>query len=196
MLQSVAKKNTERKAGSQELQRSTKRAKVNGTLGEHGLLAGQLLEHLRRTGETIARLADADVEAELLELELPHLVVVLVLGGLSMSSPGAQEGGEIWLTFTQRFKRSGLRQRINATCVARSKASATISNARDERVMRVSCTLPLEGGPHLDHVDCKRASPESPVFLKKIGACEITKYKHRGTQTIDNPHRNSTQSYM
>ena len=41
-------------------------------LGVDGSLTAQLLEHLRGTSETITRLADRDVEDELLDAELPH----------------------------------------------------------------------------------------------------------------------------
>jgi len=51
-------------------------------LGVDGRLTGQLLEHFGGTGETIARLADGDVEDELLDAELPHGV-----GGLGVGLP-------------------------------------------------------------------------------------------------------------
>lgn len=41
-------------------------------LGVDGSLTGQLLEHLRGTGQAITRLADGDVEDQLLDAELPH----------------------------------------------------------------------------------------------------------------------------
>lgn len=41
-------------------------------LAVDGSLTGQLLKHLGRTGQTITRLADGDVEDELLDAELPH----------------------------------------------------------------------------------------------------------------------------
>ncbi len=52
-------------------------------LGEHGLLAGQALEHLGGTGQTIARLSDTNVENELLEEEVLHGVHRLCLRFLS-----------------------------------------------------------------------------------------------------------------
>jgi len=47
-------------------------------LGVDGLLAGELLKHTRRTGETIARLANAAVEDELINLDFPHGVLLFV----------------------------------------------------------------------------------------------------------------------
>lgn len=41
-------------------------------LGVDGGLTAELFEHLGRTGETITRLADGDVEDELLDAKLPH----------------------------------------------------------------------------------------------------------------------------
>lgn len=49
-------------------------------LGVDGSLTGQLLEHLGGTGESITRLADGDVEHELLDAKLAHGVGGLVLG--------------------------------------------------------------------------------------------------------------------
>ena len=49
-------------------------------LGVDGSLTGQLLEHLGGTSETITRLADGDVEDELLDAELPHGVGGLGVG--------------------------------------------------------------------------------------------------------------------
>jgi hypothetical protein len=46
-------------------------------LGVDGGLTAELFEHLRSTGETITRLANGDVEDELLDAELPHGVVGL-----------------------------------------------------------------------------------------------------------------------
>lgn len=51
-------------------------------LGVDRSLTGQLLEHLRGTGQAITRLADGDVEDELLDAELPHGV-----GGLGVGLP-------------------------------------------------------------------------------------------------------------
>mmetsp|Transcript_31827 Transcript_31827/g.102821 ORF Transcript_31827/g.102821 Transcript_31827/m.102821 type:complete len:218 (+) Transcript_31827:386-1039(+) len=45
---------------------------------EDGLLAAQILQHLGGTGETIARLADRDVENELLDLHRLHRVRILI----------------------------------------------------------------------------------------------------------------------
>lgn len=50
---------------------------TKGTDGVSGLavdgsLTGQLLKHLGRTGQTITRLANGDIEDELLDAELPH----------------------------------------------------------------------------------------------------------------------------
>ena len=50
------------------------------TLRVHGGLASELLEHLGGTGQSITALADANVEAELLNAELAHRVLGLVLG--------------------------------------------------------------------------------------------------------------------
>ena len=50
------------------------------TLGEDGLLAAQLLEHLGCTSQPIAALANADVENQLLNLELLHRVAILRAG--------------------------------------------------------------------------------------------------------------------
>merc|ERR1719188_2681055 len=47
-------------------------------LREHRLLLGELLQHLRGTGEAIAALAHTDVQDELLHLDLPHGIVRLV----------------------------------------------------------------------------------------------------------------------
>lgn len=59
-------------------------------LGVDGGLTGQLLEHLRGTGETITRLANGDVEDELLDAELPHGVGGLGVGlsWLAIASQG------------------------------------------------------------------------------------------------------------
>lgn len=48
-------------------------------LGLDGLLVGEVLEHLGRLGELIARLTSAEVEDELLDADFPHLVVELFL---------------------------------------------------------------------------------------------------------------------
>ena len=48
-----------------------------------GGLTGQLLKHLGGTGEPVTRLADGDVEDELLDAELAHWVGGLVLASLS-----------------------------------------------------------------------------------------------------------------
>ena len=50
---------------------------TEGSDGVSGLavdrsLTAQLLEHLGRSGQTITRLADGDVEDQLLDAELPH----------------------------------------------------------------------------------------------------------------------------
>ena len=47
-------------------------------LGLDGLLVGQILEHLGGLGEFIARLTSAKVQDELVDLDLPHLVVLLL----------------------------------------------------------------------------------------------------------------------
>ena len=44
---------------------------------EDGLLSAELLEHLGGAGETIATLADGDVEDQLLDLQLAHHVLIL-----------------------------------------------------------------------------------------------------------------------
>jgi hypothetical protein len=44
---------------------------------EDGLLSAELLEHLGGAGETIATLADGDVEDQLLDLQLAHDVLIL-----------------------------------------------------------------------------------------------------------------------
>ena len=49
-------------------------------LAVDGSLTAQLFKHLCRTGETITRLADGDVEDELLDAELPHGVGGLGVG--------------------------------------------------------------------------------------------------------------------
>lgn len=57
-------------------------------LGVDGSLTAELLEHLGGTGQSVTRLADGDVEDELLDAELPHgvggfgvgLRILLVLG--------------------------------------------------------------------------------------------------------------------
>ena len=51
-------------------------------LGEAGRLARQLLQHLGGTGETITTLANANVDAELLQLKLPHGVLLGLRLGL------------------------------------------------------------------------------------------------------------------
>lgn len=43
-----------------------------------GGLTGQLLEHLGGTGQSVTRLADRDVQDELLDAELPHGVLGLL----------------------------------------------------------------------------------------------------------------------
>ena len=48
------------------------------TAGEDGFLVGELLENLGGAGHAIARLAGRDVENELLNLHLPHGVVIAV----------------------------------------------------------------------------------------------------------------------
>lgn len=55
-----------------------KRASRGLTAGEDGLLISELLENLGSTGHAIARLASRDVENELLDLHLPHGVVISV----------------------------------------------------------------------------------------------------------------------
>lgn len=50
-----------------------------GVLTVDGGLTAQLLEHLGRTSESITRLADADVQDELLDAQLAHGVRGLVL---------------------------------------------------------------------------------------------------------------------
>lgn len=45
-------------------------------LGEDGLLARELLEHLGGARQSVARLADRDVEAQLLEPQLLHRVLL------------------------------------------------------------------------------------------------------------------------
>lgn len=46
-------------------------------------MTGQLLKHLGGTGKSVTRLANADVEDELLDAELPHGVLSLLFGRLS-----------------------------------------------------------------------------------------------------------------
>jgi hypothetical protein len=41
-------------------------------------LTGELLQHLGRTGQSVTRLADRDVQDELLDAELPHGVLGLL----------------------------------------------------------------------------------------------------------------------
>ena len=48
-------------------------------LGLHGLLVGEISEHLGGLGELIARLAGAEVKDELVDLDVAHLVVELLL---------------------------------------------------------------------------------------------------------------------
>ena len=57
------------------------------TLGEDGGLAAELLEHLGGAGETVTALPDGDVEDELLHLDLPHRVGLLLLGRLRNAAP-------------------------------------------------------------------------------------------------------------
>ena len=52
------------------------------TLGEDRGLAAELLEHLGGAGEAVTALPDGDVEDELLHLDLPHRVRLLLLGRL------------------------------------------------------------------------------------------------------------------
>ena len=49
-------------------------------LGEDGGLSGQLFQDLSGTGQTIAGLAHADVEAQFADLDLPHGVLGLCFG--------------------------------------------------------------------------------------------------------------------
>lgn len=53
-----------------------------GTVGKHTVdrgLTAQLLEHLGSTSQSVTRLANGDVEDELLNAQLPHGVAGLVL---------------------------------------------------------------------------------------------------------------------
>ena len=50
-------------------------------LGVHGLLAGKLLEHTGGAGEAIARLADAAIKDELVNLDVFHGVLLSVSHG-------------------------------------------------------------------------------------------------------------------
>ena len=61
-----------------------------GSLTENGVLAAQLLKHLGGTSESITRLANGDVEDELLDAQLAHGVVGLfsLCGGSSMLAGG------------------------------------------------------------------------------------------------------------
>ena len=52
--------------------------------GLDGLLVGEILEHLSGLGELIARLTCAEVKHKLLNLDLPHLVLELLLFLLSL----------------------------------------------------------------------------------------------------------------
>lgn len=54
-------------------------------------LTRKLLEHLGGTGEPVTRLADRDVEDQLLDLELPHGVLSLL--GRHLESNAALEAG-------------------------------------------------------------------------------------------------------
>ena len=49
------------------------------TLGVHGLLTRERLEHASSAGEAITTLADTNVQAELLDAESPHGVLLLGL---------------------------------------------------------------------------------------------------------------------
>ncbi len=49
------------------------------TFGEDGLLTGQLLQDLGRSGQSIARLAHSDVDAQLADAQRPHDILCLVL---------------------------------------------------------------------------------------------------------------------
>jgi len=62
---------------SETLARRTLWTTVRGQLTVDGCLTAQLLEHLGRPRQSIARLAHRDVEDELLDAELPHGVVGL-----------------------------------------------------------------------------------------------------------------------
>ena len=55
-------------------------------LGEDGGLAGQLLEHLGSSGQSVTALADANVQAKLADLQIPHGILEL---GLSNHAVGA-----------------------------------------------------------------------------------------------------------
>ena len=70
-------------------------AKKSGHRAEARLLAGELLEHLRGTGETITGLTDGDVENELLNLELAHHVVRLLLRRRNASAQGERSGNGV-----------------------------------------------------------------------------------------------------
>merc|ERR1719471_2091667 len=59
------------------------RRQVLAGLGEHWGLSSQRLQHLSGPGEPITRLADADVEAELPDPQVPHGVLGLILSSLN-----------------------------------------------------------------------------------------------------------------
>lgn len=62
-----------------------------------GGLTGQLLKHLGGTSEPVTRLADGDVEDQLLDAQLPHGVGALVgLLGLCESIVSATAGTLPW----------------------------------------------------------------------------------------------------
>lgn len=54
-------------------------AKIELTLGVDGLLVGKLFEHLGGTGESITRLTNATVDDHLVNLQLTHRVLCLLL---------------------------------------------------------------------------------------------------------------------
>lgn len=60
---------------------NTERSDSQARLGKDGGLPCELLEHTRGACETIAALADADVQAELVHLKLAHGVRGVLLGG-------------------------------------------------------------------------------------------------------------------
>ena len=61
--------------------------RIVDTLGEDGVLATELLQHLGGSGETITALTDGDVEDELLDLDLPHWVAQFLLRSLQNPKP-------------------------------------------------------------------------------------------------------------
>lgn len=64
-----------------------------------GGLTAQLLEHLGRTSESITRLADGDVQNELLDAEIPHGVLGLLRLKIKSMLANTKQAGSMCCRF-------------------------------------------------------------------------------------------------